>query len=216
MRKILPEFITFTGIDSKTNLSDVVSLSRRYPVEWGILFRGGNSPRGMSERDRTEAIEYLTEKSVRLSAHLCGKYASAWVNREEPVQITEFDRVQINKSSYTEDEIDSIKMEAVKQAVQPIIQWREESFPKDGHVKNVQLLLDRSGGRGVTETSFPKHPRPDAITIGYAGGIGPDNVKDVILKLEGKYWIDMESKVRTEDLLDLDKCESVLRQVYDE
>ena len=33
-----PHFLTFTGIDADTDLDRVHDLSRRYPLEWGVLF----------------------------------------------------------------------------------------------------------------------------------------------------------------------------------
>ena len=40
MRK--PEFITFTGIDDRTDLVLADFLANRYPIEWGILFSQTN------------------------------------------------------------------------------------------------------------------------------------------------------------------------------
>jgi len=33
----LPEFITFTGLDDKTDLKHADYLAQIYPIEWGIL-----------------------------------------------------------------------------------------------------------------------------------------------------------------------------------
>ena len=51
--------------------------------------------------------------------------------------------------------------------------------------------------------------------LGFAGGIGPDNVLDVIRDIGPRdpYWIDMESGVRTDDKLDLAKVRRVLEQI---
>jgi hypothetical protein len=52
--------------------------------------------------------------------------------------------------------------------------------------------------------------------VGYAGGISPDNVEKKLRTLleydsDERFWIDMETRVRTEDeWLDLDKVERVL------
>ncbi len=84
----------------------------------------------------------------------------------------------------------------------------------------VSWLFDRSGGRGVVAERLPVHNRLLELA-GFAGGIGPDNVMDVIRQINaasspvlGPYWIDMESGVRTDDRFDLGKVESVLEQVY--
>lgn len=70
-----------------------------------------------------------------------------------------------------------------------------------GLVQPHQVLVDASGGAGVAPTEWPM---PIAgILTGYAGGINPGNVGDVLLKLEemiphGITWIDMESGIRDE------------------
>jgi len=53
--------------------------------------------------------------------------------------------------------------------------------------------------------------------VGYSGGIGPENVASVIERIaaDGPYWIDMESKVRTDDWFDLSLCREVCEIVYD-
>jgi phosphoribosylanthranilate isomerase len=80
------------------------------------------------------------------------------------------------------------------------------TFPDDD---TVDWLFDRSGGL------WPPHPGGDRL-VGYAGGIGPDNVADVLEQIgaTGPYWIDMESGVRTDDRFDLGKCRRVCEAVY--
>ena len=53
------------------------------------------------------------------------------------------------------------------------------------------------------------------VRMGYAGGIGPDNVVDVLRDIGPvrPTWIDMESGVRTGDKFDLAKVRRVLEQV---
>lgn len=71
------------------------------------------------------------------------------------------------------------------------------------------LRIDRSGGRGVRGEFAPM----PGCKVGYAGGIGPDNVVEVLDRLETfghTYWIDMESGVRTADQFDLHKVWRVL------
>lgn len=76
------------------------------------------------------------------------------------------------------------------------------------------MLIDLSGGRGK-ETAPIKVMTWTGISVGYAGGIGPDNVGKILSSLlsydeQGSFWLDMETKVRTDDWLDLDKVELVL------
>lgn len=72
------------------------------------------------------------------------------------------------------------------------------------------LLFDPSGGRGIGGHAWPSPP--PATRMGYAGGIGPDNIEQVLDQVAplGAAWIDMESGVRTDDRFDLDKVREVL------
>jgi phosphoribosylanthranilate isomerase len=85
------------------------------------------------------------------------------------------------------------------------------AFPDD---TSVDWLFDASSGRGIAPAAWPAHP---GRRVGYAGGIKPDNVLDVIragVGAAGPYWIDMESGVRTDDRFDLTKCRQVCEAVY--
>src|SRR5688572_12533149 len=75
-----PEFITFTGVDALTPLADMVALSRRYPVEWGVLF----SPKHQGAANRYPALDTVNAMfqeiegakfGLHFAAHLCGSYA---------------------------------------------------------------------------------------------------------------------------------------------
>ena len=85
-----------------------------------------------------------------------------------------------------------------------------KTFPEN---ETVSWLYDCSGGRGKVPNTWPRTDQ-DRL-VGYAGGIGPENVLDVLDQIPStNYWIDMETHVRTNDIFDLDKCLSVLKQVY--
>lgn len=90
---------------------------------------------------------------------------------------------------------------------------------------DVSVLLDMSGGKGVS----PEEWEPPLslcclpVDTGYAGGISPDNIEQVLDATEkavrggekplARYWIDMESGVRTDNKFDLTKVERVLQAV---
>lgn len=83
--------------------------------------------------------------------------------------------------------------------------------------RNVSMLVDESKGTGVLASSWPVAPKE--YNIGYAGGIGPDNIVQVLADIvqagQGKdVWIDMESSLRStkndQDVFDLDKCYRVI------
>ena len=204
-----PYFLTFTGVDADTDFSRLIALSQRYPLEWGVLFsvnRQGREPRYPS----LEAIEEIRKLPVSKAAHLCGEYAEA-VMVEAPVAIdfTGFNRIQINSRRPDAKAIASF---AQFRNLGAVMQTREIEFPAD---EGVSLLFDRSGGNGRTPDAWPKHPGDRMV--GYAGGISPDTIEDVLSAIDasGPHWLDMESGIRTDDRLDLDKCEAVARAVYD-
>jgi len=69
----------------------------------------------------------------------------------------------------------------------------------DLELPNHSILVDNSGGRGITPETWS---RPDTVKpVGFAGGLGPDNLATELPRigdlLQGDHWwIDMESKLR--------------------
>ena len=206
----LPNFLTFTGIDAQTDLIRARELSLFYPIEWGVLFseeRQGKENRYPSLQD----IDHITaETALNLSAHLCGRYAKAVMASEDPgINLRGFKRTQINHASPSQTPASTYGAE---RDIIPIIQVRNLEFPAD---EGCAMLFDRSGGRGVPPNEWPLHPGDRMV--GYAGGISPDNILDVLKAVDssGPYWLDMETSLRDEnDLFDLDKCEAIAKAVY--
>lgn len=209
-----PEFITFTGIDNWTELYDIHALSLKYPIEWGILFspkRQGSDPRYPDG----DALSRFMWSNLRLSAHLCGAYSDAIMEGRDlekpPVDFFYFRRIQVNHAEPKPDRIIHFRNGWGK--ARGIAQTRANQFPAD---TSVDWLFDRSGGRGETPTAWPAHPGGDRL-VGYAGGISPENIHGVMSVLEqttGRYWIDMESGVRTDDRFDIEKCRAVCEAVF--
>jgi len=89
--------------------------------------------------------------------------------------------------------------------------------------RNWSLLVDESKGTGAAPTSaWPSPPLDCTYAFGYAGGIGPHNVRAVLPEAaaaaQGRpFWIDMESSLRSikngVDVFDLDKCYAVVEAV---
>ncbi len=211
-----PEFITFTGADNWTDVDGMRALSKRYPIEWGILFspkRQGNDPRYPDG----QAMSRLIWSDLRLSAHLCGAYSESVMAGESiidiPVDLGYFQRIQVNHAAPVPARI--IQFRNGWGRMRCIAQSRTDAFPTD---TSVDWLFDRSAGSGIVPTAWPPHPGGRRL-LGYAGGIGPDTIASVMSALKqmtGPYWIDMESGVRTDDRFDLDKCRQVCVAVYGE
>jgi hypothetical protein len=206
----LPEIITFTGADDESDVGAMMALSERYPVEWGILH--SLSRYGVPRYPRhTSRFHQL---GLRLAAHLCGGFSrdimAGEVFDRVPRDIFEgYARVQVNHARP-----DPLQVAAFQHHVRLpcMARARGDAFPRDD---GIGWLFDRSGGAGVAPASWPRHPGGGRL-VGYAGGIGPENVRDVLAAIDadGPYWIDMESGVRTDDRFDLEKCRAVCEAVY--
>lgn len=206
--------VTITGADDQTDPKDLADLSVRFPfVEWGILFSwkrmGTERYPSRVWRDRLRTI-WNAYPEVTLAAHLCGDMAGVVMGGEMAFAEGGFRRVQING-------FDPEKARRMQRGVyilqartaQGVVEANAFAMARSGCC----ILYDVSGGRGVSPESWALPPTRAAV--GYAGGIGPDNVTDVLRALESvtPTWIDMESNVRTDDCLDLAKVTSVLEQV---
>jgi len=209
--KQIPDFITFTGLDERTDVDRVRALSDVYPIEWGVLFspsRQGREPRYPAP----ELVRLIQSElyDIRLSAHLCGLYA-AKINegRDPELDLRSFSRVQINTNSAV---IDNIVDFAERHFLEPIVQHRTLRFPDDDRVA---WLYDCSGGRGEVATKLPQHPGENRL-VGFAGGIRKENIAafNDMVEVNGPYWLDLESGCRTNDWLDLDLVEAMCRTIF--
>ena len=215
--------ITITGADDATDPRDLVRLSEEFPfVEWGVLYS-----RKKAGSARYPTHEWLArfgrQKLPKASLHLCGTAADdALYGKSEPVALAEshyFDRVQINGWVPTA----SLATAGWTRKCRPILQARDVGAVREAcvHARAIDsyagvpgaVLYDPSGGTGARLTELPEPVLN--VKIGYAGGIGPENIGDVLHALEGRnypYWLDMESRVRTDERLDLTKVRQVLAQ----
>ena len=214
----IPEFVTFTGADDETPVGRMVEIGRRAPVEWGLLFS-----RKRQNRGRYPSLDFLSSlrgRGLRLAAHVCGAYAEEIVDTGACPDFVDiagrldlgFDRIQIN----TARSFDPSRFAAFagRLGARAIAQCRD-AFPETAEV---DWLHDVSAGEGLMP-SFRPVPGP-GLFGGYAGGLGPENVATELESIAQthpagrRFWIDMETKVRTGDVFDLDKCEAVLAAVY--
>lgn len=107
------------------------------------------------------------------------------------------------------------------------IDWFLASLPKSwlAMPERVSVLLDASRGMGLVPESWAAPATVDGTPLdtGYAGGISPENIEAVLDATEAavrehgkpgaRYWLDMESGVRTANQFDLAKVERVLEAV---
>jgi hypothetical protein len=219
--------VTITGPDLYKD-AEVVDLAVQYPfVEFGILFaesRQGKEPRYQP----LDLFAVNQDLPVRYSAHLCGKWCRDFITggtlffealKKHNIKPDVFKRVQFNISTY----ITTVDTELLAKSL-----LRHEWCPRyivqvgkdvpDWCTMNdpdlaFDCLHDCSGGRGIEQTRWP------AIygdKYGYAGGLTPHNLLTALEKMKQaankhKFWIDVESGVRTNDVFDFEKADEFLR-----
>ncbi len=217
--------VTFTGVDEKTDLDHLQEIGKKYPyVEFGVLMSYNWPWNGSRFPNPQRICKELRNRGLQLSAHFCGEMAIDIARGETSKTICGyggdldiFRRCQLN--------LQANGMFATLRHVKPfmlcdevIIQMHTpelfQEFLKGKLPQNASYLLDASGGRGI-DTPIEIVTSPN-VHIGYAGGIGVDNVEKKLRTLldydsPEKFWIDMETRVRTDDeWLDLEKVEKVL------
>lgn len=223
---IIPAHITFTGIDAKTDIDELVAIQREYPIaEFGVLTSYHWNENGNRYPDPMLVTELLRGRGLNLSLHLCGRAAhdatmGEWGKIDARMfnNLDLFRRIQLNVAT-RKDNPERIAGTPNKRT-EVIIQQRGGNTALFGssvwlgeeESKRVSMLLDASGGNGI---DTPLEIFDSTSKIGYAGGISPDNVAEKLSFLldnikRGEFWIDMESGVRTDDWLDLSKVRQVL------
>lgn len=85
-----------------------------------------------------------------------------------------------------------------------------------GENGKVVFLSDTSGGKGESGS----YQCYGTSWQGYAGGITPENVLDVIEEVNaisqgGEYWLDLESGCRENEWFSVDKCRTIIDEVLE-
>lgn len=189
-------------------------------------------------RDRGSTSGCAVYNPLRLAAHLCGSRCQEILDGNSSfvseLKSLGFGRVQVNATKANNVLINQQNIEGTifnirncmrqVQSIEWILQYNEEtrcicdSFLSDP-VSNMSILYDSSCGLGVQMKDYPIPLRSD-ILYGYAGGINPINIKELLGKIfevnVGKsVWVDMESSLRTKiitengdlkDVFSIDKC----------
>lgn len=216
--------ITFTGIDTQTDISRLEKIQERWPLaEFGVLTSYNWYENGRRYLN-PQFFSRFWGSRLNLSLHICGSAAhdaacGLWnrINKHTIQCLPLFKRVQINVATRSDNP--RRVASTPNRSTELIIQQRDRNntglYNRSVWLDGVSMLLDASGGRGI---DTPIDPLPGVRKVGYAGGITPENVADKLAYLManceypgyGEYWIDMESGVRTDEWFDLDKVEQVL------
>lgn len=222
--------VTVTGADDSIDPEALGLLTKKYPfVEWGVLFsasRQGN-PRYPSKA-WIGKLATISSRPDNLCAHLCGQWVRdlvldgnwSWWDSYGPLPGI-FKRIQLNFHGqyHKAGGLFPRRLRQLGERHQFILQHdgvNDETILKLGGELNVFPLFDRSGGAGVLPAAWPK---PIWKYQGYAGGLSPDNIEDELRRIldaagESHIWIDVETRVRSEDdsQFDLGKVELFLKR----
>ncbi len=209
-----PAFIAFTGVDRVELLDGLQALSRRYPIEWGLLVDDAQAHKPLFPDAECRAA-LLRAGGLRFAAHVCGAPAQAIAGGgAADLDLAGFQRVQVNHgfSGSTPAQIENAWRFGQRRGLRTVLQCGDP-FPADSRV---DWLYDVSFGKGITPATWPALATEPFC--GYSGGLGPDTVARALQAIaappDAVYWIDMETAVRTGGWLDLAKCEAVCRAVY--
>ena len=202
--------VTVTGIDDNVSFHDLDRMVRRYPdTEWGVLISVSRmgTPRYPSAAWLSDlngwARTWSSQGINNLSAHLCGSIAREPTHAAIALALGPFQRAQIN--GYTAGAIEAWQKAMLNIPCRLILQARDEDSLQlvavDARAAHADVLFDPSCGRGIEPFRWPV--APPSVRVGFAGGITPENVEDVVgAILAGStrepcdFWIDMESGVR--------------------
>lgn len=225
---------SFTGADDYTNLNELAAVERdnefyRGNIEWALLYFPEKecTPRNPSQRTR-DAIVHNVQFSA---AHLCGEqvFRSLLAQDVDTIDdLKQYSRVQVNinarKVIFTPAEVKTVYDILRSNGIHIIYQYHDDSAALIGEYTSDHaydgtwdILLDQSKGKGVVAETWDVPGLPGRARYGFAGGISPDNIEDVLVTLEAmtmpRGWIDMESGVRTDNKFDLTKCRQILQAV---
>lgn len=205
--------ITVTGVDERTDISQLAKLD----CEVGILYTF--DPEGRNRYPRLEWIVEASKVLPRLAIHVCGNRAKVrlwggWIDElVEPAQ-----RIQVNGVVHPEMLRGLLYKFRKKTMITQHGDIRNHSlFHTDYPTGNHAVLVDGSGGRGITPESWssPGTDKP----VGLAGGIGPDNITHnltAFAAMERKgwvrpgWWVDMEGKLRVDDWFSIDRAKECI------
>lgn len=230
--------VSFVGVDEHTNLSDLSdnsSFIEDVGVEWSVLFSDSKSIRNYVRYPSYEFCKNFLKvvpaniHSLR-SLHLCGSVINRYLKQESDVielcQPASRIQLNLNINNYTEAEYEELAENIVFVATKyghHVIMQQNKTKEKFMNVFTgkatftFSLLHDSSGGFGREITSVVS---PSSLTdTGYAGGINPDNVKNIVDLIESnnpqniRYYIDMESGVRENNLFSIKKCHQVIQNL---
>lgn len=221
--------VSFVGVDTNTDLNDIDNFNSSIPCEWSVLFSDsksvGNYTRYPSYDFCKQFLTWTQSRGWLGSLHLCGDVIQRYLNQEQDVmdlcKLAYRIQLNLNIAKYPDynkltNDLNNVVSahghDIILQQNKTKAKFMEIFLPKAA--VPVNLLHDGSGGFGKEITEV-KPPDGRHFT-GYAGGIKPENVRKIVDLIEQnnpnglKYYIDMESGVRTDNVFSVEKCRQVI------
>lgn len=188
----------------------------------------------------TELQNKCANLNLNFSAHLCGGYTREMLNFGTHDNFTMgwpssflpmFNRIQLNFNASKNNVCDEFySLLSTMSCANPEIILQHNFSNKEVNSKVIfqkkpvhfqkepfQFLYDSSGGNGKTiEYICPIIPNH---FTGYSGGLNPDNISEILMAIEKgnsdadkatEFWVDTETGVRTDDILDFEKVNKFL------
>jgi hypothetical protein len=196
--------ITATGIDERTSQADIQRLLDA-GAEVAVLWT--ENPEGRQRYPSHHWIRAMVSK-IRgpMALHVCGSKVRARLLTKSPFVgfVYGFQRIQVNGTVSL-----SALAKIASWRVEIITQDTTANFPlRDAEVGNHTILVDGSGGRGELPRCW--YAPVTTKRVGFAGGLGPHNLREELPKImqvaTGDWWIDMETGVRSDDWFDVEKA----------
>lgn len=228
----IPFCVSLTGPDDKVNIEDLHALSLVFPsVEWALLYLPGGEGRPRNPTPAWRKAFFDARVGGTSAVHLCGAAAFEQLRANElPSDVLRTDRLQLNinprRIDFQDDDILAIFESALglshRHGPSLILQLHEgteraiqawlPTLDADDRAR-VHILLDGSKGKGIRPESWTVPEGLEGFSVGFAGGLGPENTAEVLSQLPARtspFWIDMESGIRTDNEFDLAKARAVL------
>lgn len=197
MKNSITDHITMTGVDAST---DIFMLPEG--IEIGVLYTATPKDRNRypESHDIVRMMTHMQMEGRRIALHVCGKTARDELLNGELIFLTDrVQRIQVNGILDAEYVRTVCRMHWEKTI---IVQANEKNLRlRDITELNLSMLVDASGGRGVSPEEWI---RPDTeMPVGFAGGLGPHNIATELPRIidvaTGDWWIDMEGQIRSDD-----------------
>ena len=205
MRKIS---VTCSGANEHTDISEMVELSLKYPLEYGIQVSGKKCSFGTPRWFWiNELHNYLLceELVIDLALHLNQDWVEGFTSGEVPPELDKllkmtdvddqplFKRVQLNFKIGREKTPDAdLLIRRIREYGENrrfIFSYNPENEAfihkvyKEG-LRDFDVLYDSSHGEGIASAKYlPPAFYDEDILQGYAGGLSPDNIKEAINKI---------------------------------